>query len=58
MNNKMLQVLACPRCHAKLQYDKQQQRLICEFEKLAYPIENGIPVLLPESGVAIEPEKE
>lgn len=54
----MLQVLACPRCHAKLQYDKQQQRLICEFEKLAYPIENGIPVLLPESGVAIEPEKE
>lgn len=54
----MLQVLACPRCHAKLQYDKSQQRLICEFEKLAYPIENGIPVLLPESGVAIEQEKE
>ncbi|KGQ70817.1 hypothetical protein A1D23_05325 [Chelonobacter oris] len=53
MNNKILQVIACPRCHAKLQYDKENQRLICEYEHLSYPIRNGIPVLLPESGVAL-----
>ncbi|TNH06397.1 Trm112 family protein [Testudinibacter sp. TR-2022] len=53
MNTKLLQVVACPRCHAKLQYDQPHQRLICEFEHLAYPIKNGIPVLLPESAVAL-----
>ncbi|SMB89700.1 hypothetical protein SAMN05660772_01385 [Pasteurella testudinis DSM 23072] len=49
----MLQVIACPRCHAKLRYDQANQRLICEFEHLAYPIKNGIPVLLPESAVTL-----
>ncbi|MGR6981307.1 Trm112 family protein [Testudinibacter sp. P27/CKL/0425] len=53
MNNKILQVIACPRCHAKLRYDKDNQRLICDHEQLAYPIENGIPVLLPESGIVL-----
>lgn len=57
MNDKMLQVLACPCCHAKLRYDKENQRLICEYEQLAYPIEQGIPILLPESGVTFSQQE-
>lgn len=53
----MLQVLACPCCHAKLRYDKENQRLICEYEQLAYPIEQGIPILLPESGVTFSQQE-
>ncbi len=56
MNKQILQVVACPRCHAKLQYDSANQRLICEYEQLVYPIKNGIPVLLSESAVSLYPE--
>ena len=38
MNGKLLEIVACPTCHGRLEYDEQHQRLICRFEKLAYPI--------------------
>ncbi|WP_109078790.1 Trm112 family protein [Aggregatibacter kilianii] len=50
MNGKLLEIVACPSCHGRLEYDEQNQRLICRFEKLAYPINHGIPVLLAEQG--------
>ena len=43
---KLMEILACPVCKGKLDYDKQQQELICKFDRLAYAIEIGIPVLL------------
>ncbi|MCL5260398.1 MAG: Trm112 family protein [Gammaproteobacteria bacterium] len=46
LNPKLLEVLACPICKAKLQYDKAAQELICRFDKLAYPIKDGVPVML------------
>ena len=48
MDPKLLDVLACPLCKGKLDYDKNRQELICKFHKLAYPIEDGIPVMLAE----------
>ena len=48
INAKLLEVLACPRCLGRLQYDKDNQRFICHYEYIAYPIENGVPVLLIE----------
>lgn len=45
LNPKLLEVIACPRCLARLQYDEEHQRLICRYEHIAYPIENGIPLL-------------
>lgn len=46
MKTLLLEALACPKCHQLLQYDAQQKQLICEIDKLIYPIKDGIPVLL------------
>lgn len=45
-DRKLLEIVACPVCKGKLEYDKDTQQLICKFDKLAYPITEGIPVLL------------
>ena len=45
-DTKLLEILACPVCKGKLDYDKAQQELICKFDKLAYAIDKDIPVLL------------
>ncbi len=56
MNEKLLNNLACPNCNTKLDWDKENNRLICKAQNLAYPIENGIAVLLPEKGYSLEEE--
>lgn len=43
---KLMEILACPVCKGKLDYNKEQQELICKFDKLAYAIDQDIPVLL------------
>lgn len=43
---KLMEILACPVCKGKLDYKKEQQELICHFDRLAYSIVDGIPVLL------------
>ncbi|MBN6065728.1 Trm112 family protein [Aggregatibacter actinomycetemcomitans] len=58
MNGKLLEIVACPSCHGRLEYDEQHQRLICRFEKIAYPIKNGIPVLLTEQAQPLNQEQD
>jgi uncharacterized protein len=48
MNEKLIEILACPICKGKLLYDEKQLELICRFDKLAYPIRQDIPIMLPE----------
>ena len=47
---KLLDIIACPVCKGKLHYqpqsDKAAHELICRFDRLAYPLEEGIPVRL------------
>lgn len=45
-DESLLDILVCPKSHEPLVYDKAQQELICEVSGLAYPIRDGIPVLL------------
>lgn len=45
-DKKLLDIVACPVCKGKLEFDKEAQQLICKSDKLAYPITDGIPVLL------------
>lgn len=50
MDHRLLEIVACPVCQGKLTYDKENQELICKADRLAYPIKEGIPVLLePEA---------
>jgi uncharacterized protein YbaR (Trm112 family) len=46
MDKKLLEILACPACKGKLIYQSSEKELICRFDKLAYPIRDGIPVML------------
>ena len=46
MDSKLLDILACPLCKGKLIYQKNQQELICKFDRLAFPIRDDIPVML------------
>ena len=45
-DTKLMEILACPVCKGKLDYKKERQELVCNFDRLAYPIEQDIPVLL------------
>ena len=42
----MLEIVACPVCKGKLNYDKEKNELVCRADRLAYPIVDDIPVLL------------
>ena len=46
MDKRLLEILACPVCKGELVYDQAAQELICKPDHLAYPIRDGIPVLL------------
>ncbi len=48
MDKKTLSILVCPKCQSKLEFDKSAQELICQNDQLAYPIKDGIPVMLVE----------
>ena len=45
-DKKLLEIIACPNCKGKLEYDKKEQLLICRVDRVTYPITDGIPVLL------------
>jgi uncharacterized protein YbaR (Trm112 family) len=48
MDTKLLDILACPACKGPLVHAREAQLLICRAERLAYPIRDGIPVMLEE----------
>jgi uncharacterized protein YbaR (Trm112 family) len=48
MDSRLLDILACPICKSPLKYDKASQQLICRADRLAFPIHDGIPVMLEE----------
>ncbi len=48
LDPKLLEILVCPVTKGVLKYDKKRQELVSESAKLAYPIRDGIPVMLPE----------
>ncbi len=45
---KLLEILVCPVTKGVLEYDAAKQELISPAAKLAYPIRDGIPIMLPE----------
>lgn len=56
MESRLLAILVCPLCKGPLQYDRPQQELTCRADRLAFPIRDGVPVMLEtearELGVA------
>lgn len=46
MDERLLSILACPICKGELVLKKEQNELVCKFDGLAFPIRDGIPVML------------
>jgi uncharacterized protein YbaR (Trm112 family) len=46
MDKRLLDILVCPICKSSLQHDASNNELICSADKLAFPIREGIPVML------------
>jgi len=51
---KLLEILVCPLTKCTLEYDAEKQELISRAAKLAYPIRDGIPIMLPEEARRID----
>lgn len=50
MESRLLDILVCPLCKGRLQFNRQQAELICQTDRLAFPVRDGIPVMLePEA---------
>jgi len=51
---KMLELLICPLTHGPLVYDREKGELVSKKAKLAYPIREGVPIMLAEEARKIE----
>ena len=48
LDPRLLEILVCPVTHGPLRYDRERGELISHSAKLAYPIRDGVPIMLPE----------
>jgi len=46
LDKKLLSILVCPVSKAPLEYDEESEELVCRASGLAYPVRDGIPVML------------
>lgn len=56
MESRLLDILVCPICKGKLQHDRTQSELICNADRLAFPIRDGIPVMLETEARSTGPQ--
>jgi len=45
---RLLEILVCPVTHGPLEYDRAKAELVSRAARLAYPIRDGVPIMLPE----------
>jgi uncharacterized protein YbaR (Trm112 family) len=57
MDKKLLDILVCPVTKGPLQYDRAREELISRSARLAYPIRDGIPVLIEEEARPLTSEE-
>ncbi|HSC76899.1 MAG TPA: Trm112 family protein [Pseudomonadales bacterium] len=57
MDEKLLAILVCPVTKGPLAYDEKNQELVCKASGLAYPVRDGIPVMLEEEARQLTEEE-
>lgn len=57
MDARLLEILVCPLCKGPLDYLKTGQELVCKADRLAFPINDGIPMMLAEDARALSAEE-
>lgn len=53
MDARLLDILACPVCKGPLRYEREESLLICRTDRLAFPIRDGIPIMLEDEARAL-----
>lgn len=53
---RLLEVLVCPVTHGPLEYDRERAELVSRGANLAYPIRDGVPIMLPEEARTLDEE--
>ncbi|MHB8622931.1 MAG: Trm112 family protein [Sulfuricaulis sp.] len=53
MDKKLLDILVCPVCKGPLIYDRKKSELLCKVDRLAFPVRDGIPVMLEDEARAV-----
>jgi uncharacterized protein YbaR (Trm112 family) len=57
MDAKLLEILVCPATKGQLVYDRSRQELLSQGAGLAYPIRDGIPIMLEDEARRLSPEE-
>jgi uncharacterized protein YbaR (Trm112 family) len=55
VDTRLLDILACPVCKGPLRHERQEGLLICRGDRLAFPIRDGIPVMLEDEARVLSP---
>jgi len=58
MDPKLLEILVCPLCKGPLAWRKDALELVCRADRLAFPVKDGIPVMLEEEARELPPGEE
>jgi len=57
MDSKLLDILVCPLCKGPLVYKQEAGELVCKADRLAFPIRDGIPVMLEDEARSLDPDE-
>lgn len=55
---RLLEILVCPLCKGPLVYRKAENELVCKPDRLAFPVKDGIPVMLEDDARKLDPAEE
>ncbi len=55
MESRLLAILVCPLCKGRLEFARTQQELICQADRLAFPVRDGVPVMLVNEARPLDP---
>ena len=54
---KLIEILVCPLTKTRLEYDREKQELVSRAARLAYPIRDGIPIMLADDARELGPDE-
>jgi len=54
IDSRLLEVLVCPVTRGPLTYDRERRELVSQGARLAYPIREGVPIMLPEEARSLD----
>lgn len=57
MDTQLLSILVCPLCKGPLKHDRPQQVLVCQADALAFPIRDGVPIMLVDEARSLNDAK-